>query len=150
MKSLVVAIDFSEITSLLIKEAVRLAACYKARVYLIHIAAPDPDFVGYNVGPVEERQFRVKELRTEKKNLERLATEVTALGVDAVPLLIQGETAKSIVKEVVKLKASFLMMGTHGKGLAKTTLLGSTSHEILQHASCPVILIPHRAIERIR
>lgn len=143
MKTLIAAIDFSDITPLLIKETAKLAGCYGSRVYVIHIAAPDPDFVGYDVGPVEERQFRVKELRTEKKSLELLSTELEHLGIDAVPLLIQGETAKLLLKEASRLQASMLIMGTHGKGLTMTALLGSTSHEVVRHAPCPVLLVPY-------
>jgi nucleotide-binding universal stress UspA family protein len=146
MKTLVVAIDFSDITSLLIKEAAKLASCYEARVYVIHVAAPDPDFVGYEVGPIQERQFRAKELRAEKKKLEQLATELKALGVDAVSLLMQGETAKLLLREVDRLQSCLLIMGVHGRGLIKTAFLGSTSHEIVRLASCPVLLVPYRGV----
>ena len=143
MRTLIVAIDFSDITPLLIKEAAKLARCYEARVYVIHIAAPDPDFLGYDVGPVEERQFRAKELHTEKKSLELLSTQLRLQGIDAVPLLIQGETVKLLLKEVARLRAGILIMGTHGKGLTMTALLGSTSHEVVRHTSCPVLLVPY-------
>jgi len=143
MRTLVVAIDFSDITPLLMKEAARMARCLEARVYLIHIAAPDPDFIGYGVGPVQERQFRAKELHNEKTSLEHLSTELREQGINAVPLLIQGETAKLLLKEVASLQADILIMGTHGKGPAMAALLGSTSYEIVQHTSCPVLLVPY-------
>jgi nucleotide-binding universal stress UspA family protein len=144
MRNLVIAIDFSDVTPYLIKEAARLAGCCKARVYVIHVAAPDPDFVGYTVGPVQERQFRADRLHTEKKELEQLAAELRSRRIDAVPLLIQGETAKLLLKELVSLQASMLIMGTHGKGLVKTALLGSISHEIVQNTTCPVLLVPYK------
>ena len=144
MTNIVVAIDFSDITPRLVDEAARLAKCYDARIYAIHVAAPDPDFVGYNVGPTQERQFRASTLHKEKSQLEQISEELRSSGIDTVPLLVQGETARLLLKEAGRLHANTLIMGTHGKGLAMTALLGSTSHEIMRHITCPVLLVPYR------
>lgn len=142
MNTIVVAVDFSGITSSLIEKAAEVAVCYKARVYIIHAAAPDPAFVGYRAGPVHERQSRIEELSKEKKELEKLAETLREKGVEAVPLLIQGATAELIVKETKRLDADLLIMGTHGHGLALSALLGSTSHKVMRDVSCPVLLMP--------
>ena len=144
MKTILVAVDFSNITSSLITKAGEIAVCDKSRVYIIHVASPNPDFIGNKVGPIHERQSRVCELKQEKKKLEKLAEHFHALGVEAIPLLIQGATAELILTETQRLNVELLIMGTHGHGLALSALLGSTSHQILKHASCPVLLIPHK------
>ena len=142
MKTIVVAVDFSDITSRLIEKAAEMAGCYKSRVYIIHIAPPDPDFVGLKIGPPQERRSRVSELKKEKKDLEQLATKLKELGAEAIPLLIQGATAELILKETQRLNADLLIMGTHGLGLALTVLLGSTSQQVVKHVMCPVLLVP--------
>ena len=144
MKTIIVAVDFSSITSHLIEKAGNIAQCNKSRVYIIHVASPNPDFIGNKVGPIHERQIRAIELKQEKKELERLADKLNALDIEATPLLIQGATAELILIEIQRLDADLLIMGTHGHGPALSTLLGSTSHQIMKHVSCPVLLIPYK------
>ena len=54
---LLVAIDFSEITKLILEKAEEIALKTGAKIWLIHVAQPDPDFIGYDVGPDSERKF---------------------------------------------------------------------------------------------
>lgn len=143
MKRILVAVDFSEVTSSLIEEAIQLAQCSTTRIYMIHVAGSDPDFVGYGVGPIQERQFRAKELHTQKARLERLATELREMGIDAVALAIQGDTAKLLLSQAKRLQASLIIMGTHGKGLARAVILGSVSQDVVRHTPCPVMLVPY-------
>ena len=144
MKTIVVAIDFSEITTRLIEKAAEMAACLAAHVYIIHVASPDPDFVGYEVGPAYIRQSRAGELKQEKKELERLARTLKGLGVEATPLLIQGPTADLILQETRRLKAELLIIATHGHRFSLGALLGSTSQQVMRNATCPVLVIPCR------
>ena len=51
MKNILVTIDFKRNDQLLIDKAFQLAESFDSKLWLIHIAAPDPDFVGYEVGP---------------------------------------------------------------------------------------------------
>lgn len=144
MKTIIVAVDFSNITTALINKTTDMAACLKARVYLIHVAAPDPEFVGYKVGPEHVREFRTSELKKEKKELEHYAEQLKKSGIDVIPLLIQGATAELILNETQRLEADLLIMGTHGHGVAVSALLGSTSHSVMKHVTCPVMLIPYK------
>jgi nucleotide-binding universal stress UspA family protein len=143
MKTIVVAVDFSNITSILMDMAAEVAVCQDARVYIIHVAAPDPEFVGYKIGPNHVREFRARELKNEKKELEKLTNRLKEQGVDAIPLLIQGMTAELIITETQRLGAGLLIMGKHGHGAVMTALLGSTSHKVLKNISCPILLIPY-------
>jgi len=143
MKTIIVAIDFSDKTLRLLHEAEAMARCYSnAHVYLIHVAAPDPVFVGYEAGPSEERIFRSNKLHEEKKELEGYSVNLREAGITATPLLLQGETSKLLIEQTKHLHASLLIMGTHGKGLAKSVILGSISHDIVKKICCPILLIP--------
>ena len=143
MKNIIVAVDFSDITLNLVDKAIEMADYYKAHVYIIHVASPNPEFVGYNVGPNYVRQSLVDELKGEKKQLEILADRVKDKGIKAIPLLIQGSTAKHILMQVERLNSELLIIGTHGYGLALSTLLGSTSSQVIKQVKCPVLLIPN-------
>lgn len=155
MKNLIVAVDFSEITASLVDKAAQMAECRKARVYIIHVASPDPEFVGYDLDPelagyeVEPehwRELRAEKLKRDKKELEFVAEGMKARGIDAVPLLIQKPTAEGLVEQAEKLEPEMLIMGTHGHGAIMTALLGSTSQNVIKHVKCPVLLVPCKGL----
>jgi len=47
MKNILVTFDFNKNEMLLIDKAFQLAESFNSKLWLMHIAAPDPDFVGY-------------------------------------------------------------------------------------------------------
>lgn len=144
MSSIIAAVDFSDVSGRVVDTASELSACFDAHVYLVHVAAPPPDFVGERVGPAHERQGRAEELRHEKKQLEAYAETLRDAGHEATPLLIQGATAETLLKEIGRLDARMIVMGSHGHGLAFQALVGSVSHQVLEAAKCPVVLVPSR------
>jgi nucleotide-binding universal stress UspA family protein len=142
MKTIIVAVDFSDKTHLLLGEAKKIAECFNSDVYLIHVAAPEPDFIGYKTGPDEERDSRSSKLHLEKKELERYARNLKKSGINTTSLLIQGETSKLLIQESTRLHANMLIMGTHSKSLASSVILGNISKEIVKNADCPILLVP--------
>jgi len=39
--------------------------------------------------------------------------------------------------------ADMIVLGSRGRGGFTSLLLGSTSHQVLHHATCPVVVIRH-------
>ena len=52
MGSIIVAIDFSSMTELLLNTADEEAKAFQDDIYFIHVAESDPDFVGFDAGPL--------------------------------------------------------------------------------------------------
>ena len=50
MKEILAAVDFSDYSDAVVSRAASLALAFGANVTLLHVAAPDPDFVGYGIG----------------------------------------------------------------------------------------------------
>jgi len=69
MKNILVSIDFDEHTEQLINRTAELAGKYNSIVWILHVAAPDPDFVGLEVGPQYIRDHKAAELKKEHKLL---------------------------------------------------------------------------------
>ena len=83
MKLIIAALDQSEISDEVLNRAVEIAKAFSARVVLLHIAAPNPDFVGLEVGPQSVRDARANELRQEHSEFQKKATDICEQGVDA-------------------------------------------------------------------
>lgn len=145
MKNIVAAIDFSERSQDVLRLACEQARLYGAHLWLIHVAAPEPGFVGYDAGPQSVRDNVAKHIRERHRDIQEMAEGAREHGVEATSLLLRGPTVKALLAETEKLNADMLVLGSHGHGLMHRVLLGSVSQAILQKSQIPVLLIPHRA-----
>jgi len=142
MKNLVVALDLSETTATVLAQARPLSECYAAKLWLIHAAQPDPDFVGFDVGPVTVRKSVADHFHEEHRQLQALAEGLRTEGFDCTALLIQGATVEVILKEAADLAADMIIVGSHGHGLVHQLILGSTSEGVIRKSRIPVLVVP--------
>lgn len=145
MKNILVGIDFHEKTADLVDYAYQLAAHFKSKIWLVHIAAPDPDFVGYEVGPQYIRDSRADTLKTEHQQLIKFADDLKSKGIEAEGLLIQGPTIDTIIAESQKLKIDLIITGHHEHSFIYEVLFGNTSNKLIDKSSIPVLVIPLKA-----
>jgi nucleotide-binding universal stress UspA family protein len=142
VQNILAAVDFSPVTPEVIRLASRLAEGFSARLWLIHVAAPDPDFVGYEPGPQTVRDSRAAELHDEHRGLQGEAEALRARGIDATALLVQGSTVEKIASEAERLEAELVVVGSHGHGAVRKLLVGSVSEGLLRQAGRPVLVVP--------
>lgn len=144
MKKLIAAVDFSEVTDAVVDRAAQLAQAFSAELTLIHVAAPDPDFVGYDAGPDSVRESRADELRDEHRRLQQLSERLRERGIQTRARLIQGPTVEKILAEAARTGAEAIVIGSQGHGALRRALLGSVSEGVIRDARCPVLVIPAR------
>ena len=74
--------------------------------------------------------------------LERVSQAAKKAGVKkVVPLLSGSEPADAILKTAKQEKADMIVMGSRGFGELKGLFLGSVSHKVAAHATCPVVTV---------
>jgi nucleotide-binding universal stress UspA family protein len=142
MKNILAAIDFSDVSTRVIEQAVEISQSFAGKLWLVHVTDPDPDFIGYGTGPQTERDWRAKILKDEHLYIQQQALELDRQGINVTPLLIQGATAEAILKEALKLKADLIVIGSHGHNSFYNALVGSVSEQVIRKATCPVLIIP--------
>jgi nucleotide-binding universal stress UspA family protein len=140
--NILIAIDFSKGTSIILAEAKKYAEHFPADYWLIHVAEPDPYFVGYEPGPQTVRDDVAKKFRKEHQLIQQQADEIRKQGVNVTPLLVQGPAAETILKEAENLKIDLIVIGSHGHGALHNLLLGSVSQAVLKNAKVPVLIVP--------
>ena len=145
MKTIIAAIDFSDVTDRVVEVASGLARVYGATLYLLHVEPPEPDFVGYEPGPQHVRDQvageAIRHFKEEGTLRERLRSE----GLDVHSRVIQGPAAETILEEAERLSADLIALGSHGHGAVYHLLLGSVGEGVVKQASCPVLVVPIRA-----
>lgn len=142
MKNILVGIDFHEQTQLLIDKACELSKKYGAKIWLLHAAAPEPDFVGYEVGPKYIREFRALELKKEHKLLTEYTDQLKRKKVRADGLLIPGSTIDVIIEESKKLKIDLIIIGRHKHSFMYNVFFDNHTSEIIKSSDIPVLVIP--------
>ncbi|MGD9548650.1 MAG: universal stress protein [Candidatus Krumholzibacteriia bacterium] len=141
---ILVAVDFSDASESVVARASALAGPLGAEIWLIHVAEPDPDFVGFAAGPQFKRDMVAEDLHRDHAALEEMAAGIREGGIPCTPLLIQGPTVEKILAEADKLAVDLIVIGSHGKGAVKRMLFGSVSQGILQGTGVPVVVVPTR------
>jgi nucleotide-binding universal stress UspA family protein len=57
-------------------------------------------------------------------------------------LAIEGQPAEVLLQEAAT-EGGLVVVGNRGRGGFSSLLLGSVSHQVVHHARCPVVVIPH-------
>jgi nucleotide-binding universal stress UspA family protein len=119
-----------------------LATRTASHVYVLHVAEPEPDFVGYDVGPDVVRDQVAEEYHREHRQVQRLADSLSSSDVGATALLIQGSIVETIIREADRLDADLVVVGSHGHGAVFDLLVGSISEGLVRRSSRPVLVVP--------
>lgn len=142
MKNILVGIDFHEETDKLINETIKYTKPFKPKIWLLHTAAPNPAFVGFEAGPESVRDYRAMELKEEQKKLQEYVKNIKSQDFDADGLLIQGPTIEVIIEESKKLNIDLIVCGHHEHSFLYSLFFGNTSTEIVKKSKTPVLVVP--------
>ena len=140
--NILASLDFSDASLAVLRAAEKLAKLHGADLWLIHVADPEPDFVGFKAGPPTVRQDIASRYRQEHMDLQLQAETLRKAGLAVTPLLLQGPTAATILKEADRVQAEMIIIGSHGHGAVHHLLVGSVTEDILKKARCPVLVVP--------
>lgn len=112
--------------------------------YLPGFFAPDELFDPAWPKTVFEADREVAEARA-KAAAERIGRPTATVTWAA----INGRPASVVLDEATAWSADLVLVGTRGLGPFSAALLGSVSDEIVDHATCPVLVVRRPSIERV-
>ena len=142
MKNILVALEFDNKAEVLLEKARELADKFDAHVWIVHVAAPHPDFIGYEVGPQYIRNARAETLRDEHRTLQGFAQSLNDKGIKSTSLLIQGATVETIMEECEKLEADLLMIGFNAHSALYKMFIGGTTASVIENSTIPILIVP--------
>lgn len=142
MRHILIALDITEADRVVIDHAKAIAKAFGAKVRLVHVAAPAPDFVGYEAGPQYIRDVRAEDLKEEHAALLRHREELLQAGIDTDIRMVMGPVVEVLSEEADTFGTDLIVMGSHGRrGLARL-FVGSVSEEVLREHKWPLMVIP--------
>jgi nucleotide-binding universal stress UspA family protein len=124
---------------------------------LLVLNALDVPRLAYPMGgePKVLEDFSLSIQQAMREDSERLLTRVASLlPMNTGPVSRQiesGTPAEVILAVAEKEKADLILLGSRGLGPVKELLLGSVSHRVVGHASCPTLVVnrPMRSLRRV-
>ena len=148
MKKILAAVDFSDLTGRVVDQSSALARVFGAELVVVHVAPPEPEFVGYDAGPQSVRDAAARHYREESRQLQEIDRRIEAQGLRATSLLIQGYAVEKILSEASRLGCDLIVMGSHGHGALRHLLVGSVTEGVLRQARVPVLIVPAGDVAR--
>ncbi len=122
-----------------------LKAVGAQEVILLHAVGP-----GHAVAMATDYLSRALQWKGEaEKCLEAVCRKVLALGFRAKSRIEIGSPSLLINVVAEEEHASLIAIGTHGHGFVRGAVLGSVTHDVVQHASVPVLVMKLRYLEQL-
>lgn len=142
LQNILVAIDFNGTVNKLLAYGESLAEKFGAKLWIVHVAAPDPEFVGYEPGPQYIRDSRANELKGDHRRLQELCNTLVGKNIKAEALLIQGSTVETLLEEINSIDADLLIVGTHDHSFLDTLFKESVSTKLFNRVKIPMLTVP--------
>ena len=142
MKTIIAAVDASNIAASVVAEAAALALAAEARIILITVV--QPPVITSEYAPLLENIAEIP-AAGEKAAARRLAGIEERLkrdGIETTSVQLTGAPITHLLEQAKKYAADYIVMGSHGHTAFYDLLVGSTTHGVLLRAQCPVVIVP--------
>jgi universal stress protein A len=141
MKTILVAVDLSDVTMKVVKVAVHLAKPFQSKIILMHAVEHAPQLSPIGTDPVSMTPLQeTPEDFTEQ--LGRLQEMISLVGLESTKLELQGSPIDLILAQAENSRIDLIVLGSHSRGVFYHLFTGSVVDGILQRAKCPVLIVP--------
>ena len=147
MKSILVPVDFSDVTLKVVKAAVYLARPFQSHITLMHVqwTKPTPEIIDFGAGPnlVPPPVVDTDEvMEAQRKKLAELENLVTSVGLTSTTIEQLGPPVEQILAQAESARVDLIVIGSHHHGALYHLFEGGVTEGILGRARCPVLIVP--------
>jgi nucleotide-binding universal stress UspA family protein len=139
-RTVIFATDFSFYSQNAGLYAAFLAQQFRAELLVLHAFCLSQPALEAEYGSELKSRQRI-EL---EEFLGRSASRLSGAGIQAKPMLVEGDPPKVINKTSEQHEGSIIVLGTHGGSAAMRLVLGSSAENILRTVSCPSLTVGPR------
>ena len=142
MKTILTPVDFSAATARVIEATLELAKATEGKIVLLHVVQPPIVTSDYGLAMENVQEILAVSEKAAARQLSHLADNLKSDGAEARVVQINGAAVAGILETADRLKADYIVMGSHGHTALYDLLVGSTTHGVLKRATCPVLVVP--------
>lgn len=144
MRTLLAAIDFSDMSSLVLDYAYSLATVYKARVLVVHVIYDLSYFTGMYHADTSLPELQQRLEAEARERLDVFCQSAFGREVPYETLVVTGRPLAEISRLVQEQAVDCLVLGAHTMDKPEHQLFGSTAERLLHYILCPVFVVPPR------
>ena len=137
-EKILLAVDGSEHSLRSAKEAGDLARAMKSDSLRIVVAF---DSIPPYLGEPNMQQAITARMKEANAILQKAQDAVGKIPGEIHTELIEGPAAEAIINVAKTRGSTVIVMGSRGMSAIAELVLGSTSHKVVSHASCPVLIV---------
>ena len=142
-----VAVDLSEATPLVIDYARQLAEVWKARLTVLHVVH-DLSYYGGVYLTSKPLSALQHELETEAREcLDAWCEDVCSRDITCDVLMLTGRPLAEVSRIIREHDVDCLVIGAHSLDKPEHQLFGSTAERLLHHIQCPTIVVPPQRVD---
>lgn len=135
------AIDFSENSECAFDYALTLATQFNAELTIIHVINEPVDLRGFYVPHISFEQLEKEIEESAVKMMSTFCSSKLGTFSNYRTEIMTGIPYDEITAAAVKIDASLIVIGTHGRTGLDRILFGSTAERVVRAASCPVLTV---------
>lgn len=143
LKTVLVALDGSEIAEQVIQTLQELLLPSNSKVILCHVFPPPESEMQLVADRPHSDLVEMSYLQVEKQ----LRYYQGQLKVDSDLELVNGDTAEEIIRLANIYKADLIVIGTRGLTGMKRIIQGSVSSQVLEDAQCSVLVVKPKSYQ---
>ena len=144
-RRILVPIDGSPTATRGLDEAIALCKATGGSIRVLHVM-DDLVFVsGFESGATYARDVVPQLRKRSEQLLEAGRKRAEAAGLPADQVLVEcfaRRTSEIVCEQAIAWRADLIVVGTHGRTGVAHVLMGSVAQRVVQHSSCPVLVIP--------
>ena len=144
LAKILVATDFSPVSTRALDYAISVARRYESQIYLVHVISPDA--YPMTAPEITVRLVDRQMLEAKAKSQELLLCD-RFQGVPYEMYIEEGPLWPTLEKMIEKFDVDLVVVGTHGMGAVQKVLIGSGAEQIFRQCSRPVLTVGP-AVER--
>jgi nucleotide-binding universal stress UspA family protein len=134
-------VDFSESSLDALALAINMAEEADARLTLLHVVEwPRRVSQEPTAFDVDLARLREAALIDARRRLHDLIPDQAATYCTVETMVSEGKAHQTIVSHAAEHRCDLIVMGVHGRGAVERLLFGSTTHQVIRSAACPVLI----------
>ena len=139
--------DLKERAYISLKKAVQIAHQFNARITILNVHSEfmdkhEREMLRVSVDNLKEKYQQVA--IESKEEMKAAIHELHAEDIEISYLLRKGKPADTIIDVAAEMEADLIVICTDGRDNLKDFVTGTITEQVINHAPCPVLVIPHR------
>ncbi len=140
-KTILVAVDFSEVSAVALKVAIDIANRLGAQLKVVHVVQPQPVPLPLEGSAIYMDEVQTWQLEEAEKSLAKFIQDHGDPASVSFTKIRSGVAATEINQSAADIGADMIVLGTHGRTGLKHLLMGSIAESVLRVATVPVLCV---------